>query len=331
MNKLNPLLSLLLLINLCILSGCGSGDDGSTSLNAPDQTLTVQEDIESGDLIGEIQVDHAQTSSLSFNILSGNDAEIFDMSNDGKISLADGISLDYEETDSYELTVEISDDVSSDETIVTINVSDVDETGILILNGITYEFGDEGILLDEGASDPFDNGNNTHFVYNFSFAEGDLTQDEENEEDFEFTNITLLFATELYSPGTESFNLGTFEHASGDATAEELDGKYFFRELAFAIDGNNNGTTLTNEDDVEKDIIYLATSGTVEVSSTEGNTYKLVFDITISQIDFDPELNWLYENDIVPNTERHMRFTYDAPFKVVSGDTSEEVEDDDLN
>ncbi|PIB36257.1 hypothetical protein BFP72_13085 [Reichenbachiella sp. 5M10] len=331
MKILNPLASLLLLISLSIVSGCGSEDDGSASLTAPEQTLTVQEDIESGDLIGEIQVENAQTTSLSFSISSGNDAGIFELSDDGKITLADGISLDYEETDSYELTVTISDGVSSDETIVTINVSDVDETGILLLNGITYEFGDEGLVLDEGPSDPFHDDNNTHVVYNFSFAEGDLTQDEEDEEDFEFTNITLLVATELYSPGTTSFSLGTFEYASGDATAEELDGKYFFRELAFVMDGNDNGTVLANEDDVAKDVIFLATSGTVEVSSPESNAFKLVFDITISQIDFNPELNWLYENDIVPHTERHIRFTYDAPFKIMSGDTAVEVEADDIN
>lgn len=328
MKKINQLFLMCAMVGVCFLSSCDS-DDGGPSLKVADQTLSVAEDIESGESVGTIDAEFDADATIGFEVVSGNEAETFVLSAAGELTLADGVSLDYEEVESYALMVEVTDGTSTEEVTITINVIDVDENGLLLLNGVTYEFGEDGLVFDEGASDPFDANIETHYGYNFQFGEAELTLvEDEGEEDYVFTNVTMLFVTELYVPGVEAFSVGTFEFAEGDATAEDLEGKSFFKELAFVVDGNGNGEVLSNQDDVDKDIVYMATAGSVELTSSEENVYHFDFDLTISEIIFDPE-KYLYEGEIVPGTERKVRFAHEVNCILIDNDDVVVVEDPD--
>jgi hypothetical protein len=326
MKKINQLFFLCFILNTILLSSCDSNEGTGPVLIVSDQSLSVQESIESGQLVGQIQGESTNDQVLNFRLVSGNESGIFELSESGELTLAEEVSLDYEEKTSYDLEVEVSDGINLEIITVTVNVTDVDESGLLLLNGVNYEFGDEGILFDEGPSDPFDANVETHYIYSFQFAEGNLSMIGEG--DYEFTEINMWFVTEFYVPGTEGFSTGTFSWAAGEATAEDLEGQSFFKELAFVIDGNDNGMILNDQDDLDNDVIYMATGGNVVLASSGKNIYQMDFDLTISQVLFDPEKNFLYEGEIVPDTERRIRFNHEVNCVIVADDTPDVVDEE---
>ncbi|CAM1343569.1 BspA family leucine-rich repeat surface protein [Tenacibaculum amylolyticum] len=91
------------------------------------QTFSVAEDINDTTEIGTVIATDAEGNTLSFSITT-NDNDLFEISNDGKLSLASGKSLDYETTTSHTITVEVSDGSLTASNTITINVTDVNDT-----------------------------------------------------------------------------------------------------------------------------------------------------------------------------------------------------------
>lgn len=122
--------SFFLLIALIVtLTSCGE-DDGGASVNLPpvieDQSFNASENIDDATTIGTVQASDPEGETLSFSMTENSD-DLFEITSSGTLTLTPGSALDFETTDSYSLTVTVSDGVESATATVTINVTDVDE------------------------------------------------------------------------------------------------------------------------------------------------------------------------------------------------------------
>ncbi len=94
----------------------GDGSLAVTLLNvneAPtllDQTLNVVENSEAGTVIGTINgIDPDANDTLQWEITGRSGADLFEIGSDGKLTVATGAMLDFEETDQYEVEVTVTD------------------------------------------------------------------------------------------------------------------------------------------------------------------------------------------------------------------------------
>ena len=122
-------------------SSSSSVVSSSSSLSAPilaDASYSVEENSAAGLVLGTLVATDPDESSpnntLTYKVLSGNNAGMFTLSDAGKLSVAkDG--LDYETVTSYTLTVQVSDAGTpslSDTAIVKISVLNVNEKPVVI-------------------------------------------------------------------------------------------------------------------------------------------------------------------------------------------------------
>ncbi|NOY62254.1 MAG: cadherin repeat domain-containing protein [Gammaproteobacteria bacterium] len=97
-----------------------------------DQSLSVAEAAANGAVVGQVSASDPDGSVLSYTITAGNDAGIFMIdSATGRITVADGTTLDVQVTPSYALTVSVADGEFSDAATVTINVTAVNEAPVV--------------------------------------------------------------------------------------------------------------------------------------------------------------------------------------------------------
>lgn len=300
--------------------GSDMEDEEKPGMEISDQQFTVAEDATDGDVIGEITVSNVDLANAAFTIISGNEENLFTLSSAGELSVASVFPFDFEDKDTYSLRISASDAIVTQEATITIDVKDIDEEGIIILKGKgVYALSDEGIIFDDGQDDTIE----SHYAYSFNMGIGDVI---EGEYGYRFQNVELLLLAELFSPGTESFEFGTFEYVNkSTSTLEDIAGKKFFYESAIAFDGNNNGTVFETEEDIESDVLYFTQDGTIEVQDNGDNNYTFVYDLIMAEIVFDPEEEDLSKAEIIPNTEKRVRFSYTGTF-IFDNDDAEPAE-----
>ncbi|NMM49918.1 Kelch repeat-containing protein [Marinigracilibium pacificum] len=110
-----------------------------------DATFTINENSEANSLIGELSASDPENDDLTFQITNGNDNGTFRIEGN-QLLVNNPEALDYEQTTSFTLTIEVSDGevFNFDEAIITINLLDVNDdliTGIddlLTENTIVY-------------------------------------------------------------------------------------------------------------------------------------------------------------------------------------------------
>lgn len=110
------------------------------------QEFEVTEDISDATIIGAVSATDAENDNLTFSIAT-NDNDLFEITSAGELSLVADQILDFETTTSHTITVEVSDGNLQTEAIITINVTDVDET---VLTAVVSNFAGNG---DFGFSD----------------------------------------------------------------------------------------------------------------------------------------------------------------------------------
>ena len=86
------------------------------------------------------ELDAGDTISWS---VGGTDASSFDISSGGQLSLASGVTFDYEAKNAYSITVTVSDATDTDVENVTVAVTDVDELGTVTLSPAMLAVGTE--------------------------------------------------------------------------------------------------------------------------------------------------------------------------------------------
>ncbi len=162
------------------------------------------------------------------------------------------------------------------------------------LNGIDFSL-EGGIVSDYGAVDYVGSGTPTHYNYDFSLFDG--TADVENEI---FTGSVVLYA-ELLSFGTEAFQNGTFEFIE-DPTVNDIDGENYFRSAFITIDGNGNSTFFETSEDVDSDLYYVVTDGSISVTNNGNNNFTITYNITVKQADWEAE-------ELINGTEEEISFS----------------------
>ncbi|WP_282117664.1 BspA family leucine-rich repeat surface protein [Maribacter aquivivus] len=123
-------LKLITFFLIILISFSCSNDDTEMSENRfptiQPQTFAITEDITDSTVIGDVVANDADDDELSFSI-TNNSNNLFEISEDGAISLRDGYELDFESMFSHVITVEVSDGVVAANALITINVMDIDE------------------------------------------------------------------------------------------------------------------------------------------------------------------------------------------------------------
>lgn len=127
-------ISLLPLIIVIFFASCSKDEEPVTpvppSNRAPvitNQTFTASEDIDDVTVIGSVVAsDENKDDNLIFSITQ-NSNDVFEISETGTLSLANGSELDYESATSHSITVTVSDGKDNASATVAIEVSNVNE------------------------------------------------------------------------------------------------------------------------------------------------------------------------------------------------------------
>lgn len=110
----------------------GSGATNSDPV-VDDQTFSIAENEPNATVVGTVVAtdsDAGQTLTYAITAGNGNAPGVFAIDNNGQLTVNDSTQLDFETTQQYQLTVQVTDDGSpagSDTATITINVTDVDE------------------------------------------------------------------------------------------------------------------------------------------------------------------------------------------------------------
>ena len=91
------------------------------------QSFNASESITNTETIGAVKATDANSSDKLTFIITTNDNGLFEITNDGKLSLASGKILDFEITTSHVITVKVTDGKAEASAQITINVVDVNE------------------------------------------------------------------------------------------------------------------------------------------------------------------------------------------------------------
>ncbi len=146
-------------VNVLVLSivtlffiGCSKDDDAQPTTETPNeetpipianetpiisvQTFTVAEDVADDAVIGTIIATDPEEASLTFE-LTQNSNDLFEITDQGELSLATGKKLDFETTSSHTLTIEVSDGTHQASAEITITVENVVEPFVTTWKTVT--------------------------------------------------------------------------------------------------------------------------------------------------------------------------------------------------
>ncbi|SHH07955.1 BspA family leucine-rich repeat surface protein [Flagellimonas flava] len=85
--------------------------------------FTVMEDISTTDIIGTVEAEDPEGEELAFSIADQN--PLFQINNNGELSLAEDQNLDYETSEFHKVNIEVSDGTNTTQKQITINVQNV--------------------------------------------------------------------------------------------------------------------------------------------------------------------------------------------------------------
>lgn len=122
-------LTLIIVLSILMMD-CSDDDPTNTAPSITSQTFNVSEDTATGTIIGTIEASDSDGNQLTFTILSGNIDNTFAVDgSSGEITLIE--MLEFDNVDSYMLEIEVSDGVTNSTGILTINITEVFEIGLI--------------------------------------------------------------------------------------------------------------------------------------------------------------------------------------------------------
>ncbi|WP_299120935.1 BspA family leucine-rich repeat surface protein [uncultured Tenacibaculum sp.] len=186
--------------------------DENTAPTINSQSFTVAENINDTVEIGTIVATDGENDSLSFSIKT-NDNGLFEITSDGKLSLVNGKSLDYETTTSHTITIEVTDGKLTANNTITITVTDVNEIpgGKPFITTWETTSSNQKIIINTGqggdATKPNNNnttsaGKNSTSTFTIDWGDGIIQ-----------SNLTQTVAHTYTSPGIYTVKItGYFPH-----------------------------------------------------------------------------------------------------------------------
>ena len=285
----------ILLLFVVVHQSCGDDDPKDVAPIVEDQSFTIEENSAIDTQVGTITASDPEGGSLEFNITTGNENQLFNLSTTGVLSTA--AILDYETTTSLDLSVGVSDGTNTANATITIDITNVND---ISFNGTDYLLVD-GVIIDTGTED--EEYDSPHYVYDFSISDVmyELIEDIEDDEYMTGEEREITFGAELLSPGTESFTPGTFKFVDGDINDNEFDDQFVFNDSWIYVKGEREGYSSYFYE-------YWVTSGTIEVVENDELDYTLTVDVTLLKLH---EEKW----ELVEGTDVDLKFTYSGKFK----------------
>ncbi|MEA5537307.1 cadherin domain-containing protein [Crocosphaera sp. XPORK-15E] len=254
-----------------------------------DTTLTVPENSLLNTLVGTITATDADNNPLTYNITAGNPnldgdgISAFTINNSGQIRVADPDDIDFEVNPNNPLTVSVSDGTLTDTAIITVNLTNVNETPNRppVANDATFSLVKTSpINTTVGtvtASDPDNN------PLTYSITAGNLDSDGDNIRAFSISNAGVITITDPddISSQTNPFNL-TVTVSDGDLNdtaaitvnlTNPPNRAPVVNDSVFSISKNSaNGTvvgTINASDPDNNPLTYSITAGNL---NTDGDT-----------------------------------------------------------
>jgi hypothetical protein len=100
-------------------------NDGPQAENA---SFVLAENSPTGKVLGLVSATDVDSETLNYAIIAGNTGEAFEIDgSSGQITVANGAALDFEANPHFSLTVEVSDGESSEQAVVTVDLTNVNE------------------------------------------------------------------------------------------------------------------------------------------------------------------------------------------------------------
>lgn len=113
-----------------------------------DQTFSIDENSEAGTVVGSVIATDADGDALTYSIIDGNTSNTFSLNaNTGILTVASSAGLDFENTPTFDLTIDVSDGNLSAVGTITINLIDIDE----IVLGVHDKAGNKIIIYPNPA------------------------------------------------------------------------------------------------------------------------------------------------------------------------------------
>lgn len=267
-----------------------------------DQTFTLSENARLGSEIGTVKASDPNGDDLTFEILGGNEEELFEIvGTSGTLLLNSTLSLDFETRDSYILTIQVTDSeglTSSGPVIIDIlNASEPNASFELEGNG--YSMAD-GLIREFGIT----NISSFHTVRNYSLTDGEFSFSEPAD-NFVVNGGTIGVFGILFSSDFISFEPGEFIYVdTASTTVNEVIGKDFIYSALIIIDGNNDGSVSINEED----IVYGVTAGSIKVISNGAEAPTLNYNVEVTLYDVATE-QYIFSN------KANLHFEYTGHFE----------------
>lgn len=126
------------LIILVVFTSCSKDEVLNVAPIITAQSFTVEENVSDNFVIGTLVATDVNQDPLKFS-LKTDDANFFEITENGEISLLAGKNLDFETKNSYTITAEVTDGVNTADAQVTINVSDVAENTAPVIAAQTFD------------------------------------------------------------------------------------------------------------------------------------------------------------------------------------------------
>ena len=171
--KIKNLFFMLVVVTVAFMS-CEPNEPDSiyvnTAPNIKDFTFKVKEDISDTQVIGKLTASDVDAQKLTYAVFE-DESGLFSITENGSLSLASGMSLDYETTKEYDFTVRVYDGIVGRYAGVKIVVEDVKEFSVgpkqfEVLENIP----DEEIIGVLGVNDP----NDDTYTFSISMNDNDL-------------------------------------------------------------------------------------------------------------------------------------------------------------
>ena len=265
-------------------------------------TFSIAENSPNGTVVGTIEASDSDGDTLTYLIISGNEAEAFSLdSESGELTVSTSSALDFETIPTFNLGIEVSDGALSDSAIVTINLTDVEENVAPTITAATFTLSENSangtVLGTIEASDPDGDtltysiiSGNTDQGFGLDASTGVLTVIDSTVLDFETTpTFSLLVKVSdgaLSDSATVTINLTDVDEDSTTTNQAPT-----ITAATYSLAENSiNGTVISTIEASDPDgdtLTYLIISGNdAEAFSLDSNSGELTVS-TSSALDFE--------------------------------------------